>query len=243
MDSADLQPPVFHRLMVREGVANFLRDTILAGKLNPGDRIVEIKWAKQLKVAQSSVREAISRLESDGFVEPIANGGTCVTLFTPERIRHTFRIRASLESLAVELCAQQKQPHWLDSLQRAADEMTAVAGVGDLQRFFDCDLVFHQRLWEYSGNPLLPRLLRRLVIPLFAFVIMKVDPSPVVTEDLVKRAAAHQQIADAIRQEDPAVAAEFMRRTTDGFCERILGLLEKQAAVPAGERVCEGSVP
>ena len=102
------QPP-FRRLTVKEGVANCLREAIFQGKLNPGDRIVEIKWAKELGVAQASVREALHELEKEGFVERRPNRGSFVTILSPETIRHIYTARAALEALAVELLIRRAQ--------------------------------------------------------------------------------------------------------------------------------------
>ena len=215
------------RLTVKDGVANFLRDAIFQGKLNPGDRIVEIKWAKELGVAQASVREALHKLETEGFVERRPNRGTYVTVLSADGIRHIYAIRAVLEALAVELFTERAQPEAIDSLQRRADEMAAAAVVGDVQGFYARDLAFHRNIWECSGNPLLPGVLGKLVIPLFAFIIMRVHASPEVGHDLVHSAAVHQKIVGIIKERDPQAAAALMRQTIHGFRDETAALLDR----------------
>jgi DNA-binding GntR family transcriptional regulator len=55
--------------MVKDSVAAILREEIISGRLQPGDRIIEGKWAVRLGVAQTSIREALNRLMTEGFVE------------------------------------------------------------------------------------------------------------------------------------------------------------------------------
>lgn len=233
-------------MTVKEGVGNYLREAIFQGKLNPGDRIVEIKWAKELGVAQASVREALHQLEKEGFVERRPNRGSFVTILSPETIQHIYTVRAALEALAVELLTRRAQPEQVENLQRMADEMAAAAAVTDVQRFYRGDLVFHQQIWEYSGNPIMPELLASLVIPLFAFVIMRIHDSPEVGHDLVHSAAVHQQIVGMIRQGDAVAAADFMRQRIDAFRPDTVGLLarygEKLAPHKAGHPRKEGDL-
>ena len=66
-----------HRKVFREEIRNAIREAIFSGELNPGDRIIETYWAKELGVSQGPVREAIRDLENhltglmDGFIRGI----------------------------------------------------------------------------------------------------------------------------------------------------------------------------
>ena len=57
------------RKVFREEVLNAIRDAIFAGELNPGDKIIETFWAKELGVSQAPVREALLQLEGMGLVK------------------------------------------------------------------------------------------------------------------------------------------------------------------------------
>ena len=63
-------------------VADFLRDSILSGKLKPGDRVVERTLAKSLGVGQTTVREALQVLEHEGLIYKKANTASFVTQFS-----------------------------------------------------------------------------------------------------------------------------------------------------------------
>src|SRR5207253_9204458 len=62
------QNAVAVRGLLKENVAERLREEILAARISPGEKIVEGKWAREYGVAQISVREAVNILETQGFV-------------------------------------------------------------------------------------------------------------------------------------------------------------------------------
>src|SRR5581483_7249895 len=88
---------------VKGNVAEFLLEEIINGRLKPGERIVEGRWATKLHVAQASVREALNILAVRGFVEKDLGRSARVTILTDEDIQQIYEVRASLEGLAARL--------------------------------------------------------------------------------------------------------------------------------------------
>src|SRR5579859_7833774 len=85
---------------LKDLVSGAVREAILNGKLSPGDRIVEIKLAKQLNVGQNAVREALQELEFQGFVTKTPNKGTFVTDLSLDDINQIYRFRKEFEGFA-----------------------------------------------------------------------------------------------------------------------------------------------
>src|SRR6267154_1189517 len=56
------------RSLLKESLATKLREEILAGRIAPGEKITEGRWARQFGVAQVSIREALNILTADGYV-------------------------------------------------------------------------------------------------------------------------------------------------------------------------------
>ena len=56
-------------LLVKDNLAAYFREEIISGRFAPGEKIVEVKWAKLLKISQTSVREALNILLAEGFVQ------------------------------------------------------------------------------------------------------------------------------------------------------------------------------
>ena len=91
---------------ISDQIAEVLRNLIVSGDLNPGERIVESRVAKQLGVGQPTVREALVALEHQGLVVRKSNQGCVVTSLTRSEIADVLRIRGELEVLAVELAVE-----------------------------------------------------------------------------------------------------------------------------------------
>jgi DNA-binding GntR family transcriptional regulator len=168
-----LQGAPLRRTVLKDRVAELIRDAILAGQLEPGERIVELKLASRLGVGTTAVREALLELESQGFVSRVTNKGTFVTELSSEDVEQILRIRRELEGLAVELLERRVTDADLAILEESLAEMRSAALGADLQAFYRCDLAFHRHIWNLSGNRHLAKCLDTLVVSLFAFFIMK----------------------------------------------------------------------
>src|SRR5437667_7004539 len=98
--------PIRHPTL-KDRVAARIVIAILSGDLTPGARVVESRLAKQMNVAQTTAREAMQDLETQGLVVKYVNRETLVRTFSREDLEKLFRLRVDLEGLAVE-CAH---PH------------------------------------------------------------------------------------------------------------------------------------
>ena len=191
--------------LLKNTIASRMRQEIIAGILSPGEPIVEGKWAEKLGVAQASIRAALNILESEGFVNRGHGRSACVTKIETEDIPHNFQVRIALESLVARLVTAQ-QPDLSDLDQIVADMGAAVA-CRNLQAFYERDLRFHLTLCEKAANPVLTQMLRRLLVPLFAFVIIRTHEQMGGPERWTRSIAQHERILQVIRARNPEKAA------------------------------------
>ena len=91
---------------LRDIVFEALREAIIAGQLRPGERLMEVQIADELGVSRTPVREAIRKLELEGFVIMVPRKGAYVSDISIKDITDVFEIRRALEGLAVELAAR-----------------------------------------------------------------------------------------------------------------------------------------
>lgn len=166
------------RVALKDRVADLIKDAILAGRLGSGDRIVELALAKQLRVGTTAVREGLFDLESQGFVNRVANKGTFVTKLSLQDAEEILQVRRELEGLAVELAQERRTEEDLALLEECTSGMVTAARAGDWPRFYRSDLEFHRNIWRISGNRHLAKSLDVLVVPLFAYFIMKIRSDP-----------------------------------------------------------------
>lgn len=192
--------------LIKDTIATQFRQQILEGTLAPGEPLIEGKWASQLGVAQSSIRAALHILEFEGFVERGLGRSVRVARIPTENVAHCFEVRIALECLAARLVTE-RQPDLAELDQIVADMRSAVK-CRNLQAFYDRDLRFHLTLCEKAGNPILAQMLRRLLVPLFTFVIIRTHEKMDGLKRWTRSVDQHEQILAAIRKGDPEAAAQ-----------------------------------
>lgn len=212
--------------LIKNLLSDKLRAEILNSSLKPGERIVEGKWAAKFGVAQASIREAINILAQEGFVTKAPNRSARVIHLSEIDVSHIYYLRGAIEGLAARLAARFRQD--LNILQATMDAMRESARTGDREGLIDCDLHFHLALCDLSHNPYLIEHARRILIPLFAFVRMRVSASGQSTSAWEKDLEAHQRIIDLIREGEGEVAEQYVKRAMDRFAKTAYDYWEKR---------------
>lgn len=93
-------------ISIRERVYLHIKDLILDGEFKAGDRLVERELAERLNISRTPIREALFRLESQGFVKTVPRKGVIVADISEKEIIEVFTILSSLEVLAAKLAVQ-----------------------------------------------------------------------------------------------------------------------------------------
>lgn len=213
--------------LVKAALAERLRSEIMRGVLKPGDRIVEGKWAATFSVAQGSIREAINILAQQGFVTKAAGRSARVIHLTERDVVQIYELRGALEGLAAKLAAGQGSD--FSVLQASVDGMRRAAKDGKVDELLDCDALFHRELCELSGNPYLIEHSRRILLPFFAFVRMRVAASGQSTGAWDRDLEAHQRILDLLHEGEGEVAEQYVKHAMDRFAKTAYANWEKRA--------------
>ena len=192
------------RIVLKDRVSELIKNAILSGQLEAGDRIVEMKLAADLGVGTTAVREALFELEAQGFVCRLINKGTFVTQLSKEDVAQILTVRRELEGLAVELLEHRATEDQIESLRAIVGEMRQFAEENDVQKFYRADLDFHRTIWFLAGNRHLAKALDITIVPLFAFFIMK-NPSDSVAQ-LLESTDWHGRVVEALAQKKNARA-------------------------------------
>jgi DNA-binding GntR family transcriptional regulator len=185
---------------IRAQVTTQLRDAILSGRLNPGERLIERKLAEAMGVSQAAVREGLVALEYEGLITRTANTATHVTQFTPERAKEIVQIRLQLEPFAMVQASRRLTPATTQEIQGLLEEMERGRLAGERYRTFQLDFDFHRKTWELSGNESLARVMNQLCTPLFAFFEIMEHANEITMDDCVR---IHQVLLDVLVAGDP----------------------------------------
>ncbi|MEV5436279.1 GntR family transcriptional regulator [Streptomyces sp. NPDC052682] len=140
---------------VRERVLAALRQEIIAGRLRPGDRLVERELADRFQVSRVPVREAIRALVAEGFVHFETPRRTVVRRLTPTDVKELFELREALEVYAAGLAASRATPQDLAEAADLLDQAAAATRAGDAEVITDVNSRLHDRIMAMAGNSLL----------------------------------------------------------------------------------------
>jgi DNA-binding GntR family transcriptional regulator len=221
----ELSQRLGRRAPMAEQIAGSIRSMIVAGDLEPGERIVESRIARKIGVGQPTVREALVALEHQGLVRRKANQGCVVTSLTRAEICQLIRVRAELETLAVELAVESATDPEIASLLQITDAMKIAAVARDPQGFFELDLSFHQALWSLSHNSFMPHLLEQALAPLLAFLFIR-NLRRNLDIDMVESAQAHVDMVEAILTRNKGTARRVAQEKLMMFADQHLALYD-----------------
>jgi DNA-binding GntR family transcriptional regulator len=139
-------------------IVDQLRGQIVRGELPPGSKIRQQHCADMLGVSRTPLREALHRLEADGWVRLRARHGAEVRRLSVAEAEEIFTLRVILETFAARLNAiahsSDREPLAAELSGRAADE----AGALSAARAEDANLQFHQLIYGLTDGTAPPEL-------------------------------------------------------------------------------------
>ena len=162
LEQDDFQP-------LRNVVFNTLRDAILRGDLQPGERLMEIHLAKNLGVSRTPVREAISMLEQEGLAVTYPRRGAQVAKMTVKDLDDVLEIREVLDTLAASLACRNMSDEDIDRLETACKAFEKATKGDDIREVVRTDEAFHNVIYEESNNPRLRTILLNLKGQMYRF--------------------------------------------------------------------------
>ncbi len=137
---------------IRELLFEHLRDLIISGKFENGQKLVEEELAEQFKVSRTPVREALRKLEIEGLVRYQPRRGVIVTGFSREDFDEIYAARAVLEGLAARLAAERATDAEIADLGRRLEQMNRALTSGDFQRTARIHTRFDDLLYHIGHN-------------------------------------------------------------------------------------------
>jgi len=147
------------RMTASEFVADTLRREIVRGELLPGQPLLQDHIASRFDVSQSSVREALRRLEAASLVYSVRHRGTFVSSLSPEQVREMYAIREAIELLALRHNFERFTP---ERLAEARQLLDAAESDREFALFGESNKKFHAMFYESEDLPLVRDILRNI---------------------------------------------------------------------------------
>ncbi len=141
-----------------------LRELILSGEFEPGERLSELPLVARLGVSRTPVRLALAALEHEGLLRRLAAGGYVVREFSEADIRDAIELRGVLEGTAARFAAERgtsaADRRALRAINEQIAELVHRADYESFERYLQLNGRFHDRLVKVAGSAILERSLR-----------------------------------------------------------------------------------
>ncbi len=187
---------------LREIVFEYLRQSILDGKLEPGKRLMEIQMAEQLGVSRTPIREAIRKLELEGLVVMVPRKGAYVADVSIKDVLEVLEVRGVLEGLAASLAAERMTDDEIKDLTSIFNEFRACYENNDIEGLIEKDVEFHDCIFNGARNAKLNQIAQGLREQIYRFRVRYISRYNKAKE-LVDE---HGNIFEAISNRDPELA-------------------------------------
>ena len=194
-----------------EIIADIICEEIIEGKLKPGEKLSEAKFALRFKVSRGPVREALRRLSERKLVVFSPNAGARVICYTLADMLYLLEVREPLEAAAAKLAAERMSSEEKLALS-SLFETHSDAFSSDKQRsYFQYpeDLDFHYVITKGAANPVLFKILCEDLYPRLRLCRRQ---HLYIKGRGVQALIEHQRILYAIDNSDPELAEIYMRR-------------------------------
>lgn len=201
-------------------VYEHLREMVLSGELEAGDRLSVPNLALRFAVSRSPIREAVQRLIQDGLAVDEPRRGATVTSVSSEHLAGLFEIREALEGLAARLAAKRASNDQIEKLKAALEAHQVAVAANEQELRQSENLRFHRIIHQAASNVDLLRQLENLD----AKVRLAIRRTGAIKGDMEETIDEHRQIFQAIMARDPDAAETAARKHIGRVREKLLQL-------------------
>ncbi|MCL6285899.1 GntR family transcriptional regulator [Ruegeria sp. 2012CJ41-6] len=206
---------------LRDMVQDRMREAIIEGLFEPGQRLVERPLCDQLGVSRTVIRETIRYLEAEGLVEILPGRGPIVAIMNREDARQIYDIRRMLETAAAETCARKISPARARALNTSLAQLKRAFSDKTPGVLFRATSDFYSEIFDGAGHHIAWDIVQRLNGRISRLRMMTLSST-----DRERPGIAHMEaICAAIISGDPVTARAAVERHLDdtaAIAERLL---------------------
>jgi DNA-binding GntR family transcriptional regulator len=178
-----------------------IKKEILAGVLQPGERLLVLEIAGRFQISQAPVREALERLKSEGLIDSKPNKGSVVSEITAKEVRDIFVLREIIEGFAVRESMPKLMERDYQLLGDILRRMNLAIKDNDLLQILELDMEFHGFFYKLCDNQAVLELWNTMKTKVMRF--MAISNRLRSTDQLVE---GHMALIQAVRTGNAAEA-------------------------------------
>jgi DNA-binding GntR family transcriptional regulator len=203
--------PLNTTVSIGDRVYTALKDAIMAADIyaqREEIRLDERQLSGALAVSRTPLREAMTRLEQEGFLRTVPRRGVFIVRKTKREIVEIIEVCAALESMAARLATINASDESIGALRHMFDEFHTSAPSEHLHEYSDANIAFHQAIINLSGSALMSRTIENLFVHVRAIRRMTISQ-----QDRASRSIAdHMRIIEALERRDTELAERLVRQ-------------------------------
>jgi DNA-binding GntR family transcriptional regulator len=208
---------VIEKKTLHEEIANNLRELIMSGELQEGDKIKEDKLCSSMGISKTPLREALRVLSVEGLIRLVPNRGSFVSTPTFEEIREMFDVMSVLEGVCARAAAEKMGEKDLAALEKLHKKLEENHRRKAQREYIRINNQYHSFVQKLAGN----RTLNQIVNGLRQKILLYRYQSLNLPERFAQSIQEHRDLLEAFRNKDPKKAETLMRRHLKKQCEAL----------------------
>ncbi|MDH3885676.1 MAG: GntR family transcriptional regulator [Desulfobacterales bacterium] len=213
---------VIEKKPLHEEIANNLRELIMSGELQEGDKIKEDELCSSMGISKTPLREALRVLSVEGLIKLVPNRGSFVSTPTFEEIREMFDVMSVLEGICARAAAEKMSAKDLAALEKLHGKLEKNFKRRAQREYIRINNQFHSFVQELAGN----RTLNQIVNGLRQKILLYRYQSLNLPERFEQSIQEHRDLIEAFRKKDSKKTETLMRRHLKTLCDALEKLAE-----------------
>ena len=214
-------------MLLREKIYQKIRDDITKGRLLPGERLLESKFAKEFNCSHTPIREALRQLESEGLILFERNKGVTIRKISIQEIDEIYCILPLLEGCAARLSTAQANRNDVVYLRGLHHKLMRATKKNDLTQWILINMEFHNFFIEHARNETLSQTLNNLKLRIYPYRHITIR----IPGHLEKHGAYHKKILEGYEAKDGQRAEKYMRLHLEAVGEELMNYLKESLMV------------
>jgi DNA-binding GntR family transcriptional regulator len=255
LHNREMKRPNHFKPQSSDKVYDYVVENICNRKFEGGMRLAERDLAEQLHLSHIPVREAIKKLEHNGWIQHEPNKGATVKEFTLTELREIYMLREVVEIGIIRRVAGAITTAQLAELKQVLDLLTSANETNNFEVYRDADFEFHRLIVEYAGSVRLLVFYETLIVQMrfccFEFWRIALEKHLFQVKSLQSSAVTHKMIYDALVGQSVDLAEELLRKHLAESCSingKVLEMIaEKNSGLElvdkaAGDKLAQDAV-
>ncbi len=184
-----------------QSIYNCLKKAIIENKIGPNQKINEMEIADSFKVSRTPVREALVRLEAEGFTKITSHRDVVVREVSYAELAEIFQVIGILDCLAVNLVVDKIDPKEFIKIEKMTNKLEHYCNQQEVEKFIDMNYEIHDRIWNHLTNKYLQKSLKHCLVHIKRcnYALSSAFHKKDLLDESMK---AHKKILEALNKKD-----------------------------------------